>query len=164
MWRSCSIHLNGACFLPNLSPFTLNLTIIYPIILLCVTWRCNFLYACWIEYRVANVFKSLRQILKGGLDWGFFHVCSSPLPYSAYGRAKPICHHSSQAGVTNQDPHCCGNHSVPCCPCCRAARPVAMLTLSAISHACAARCSPAPHRTLIRNIVPCADSQHSVSC
>ena len=64
---------------------------------------------------------------------------------------------------------CCllpAHHSVPCCPYCRVRLPCALsaaLILSFVSHACAARCSPALHGMLISSNVPCADSHHSVS-
>ena len=57
-------------------------------------------------------------------------------------------------------------HYTPCCTYCRVRLPRALfatLTLSVVSHACTARFSPALHGTLIRNIVPCAESQHYVS-
>ena len=64
---------------------------------------------------------------------------------------------------------CCllpAHRSDPCCPCRRVRLPCALsatLILSIVSHACAARCSPALHEMLIRSNVPCADSHYSVS-
>ena len=85
VWWTCSTHLDGRCFLPNVSPLTLHLTIIYLMISLCVTRKCNFLNSCSIEANKISTERSWSVEVK---SWWKLSYWSRLLKHSQKGYLK----------------------------------------------------------------------------